>query len=253
MKLFLTGAAEELTGLPPGLGCAPVGFPAGAFLPPGREGALVLGGSPEAGRAAFLASECRRRGFSALVAEAGSPSALEVMRFCDALLQQGVTPILPEESWVPGCGGAMLISTAVSGGSLEERLLEALDRCPDLALDLERLRRRFPLPCPDGQGEPISREELEALLRRGAETQFSRELMCRAFPAAEGEDGAFILFDDRETLREKVRLAASLGVRRGFLLLGEWSAEDASAALEAAEGQEKARPSLDDRASGKTQ
>jgi hypothetical protein len=176
-----------------------------------------------------------------------------LLRFCDALLRRGISPILPEENWVPGCGGAMLVSTALSGGSLEERLRQALKRCPDLALDLERLRRRFPLPCPDGQGEPISREELEALLRRGAETQFSRELMCRAFPVAEGEDSAYILYDDRGTLREKVRLAASLGVRRGFLLLGEGSAEDASAALEAAEGQEKARPSLDDRASGKTQ
>ena len=45
----------------------------------------------------------------------------------------------------------------------------------------------------------------------------------------------FILYDDRETLCKKVHLAASLGVRRGFLLYPEWSAEDASAAAEAAE------------------
>jgi hypothetical protein len=239
MILYLTGAAEELTGLPPGLGLAPVGFPDGVSLPPGREGALVLGERPEAGRAGSLASRCRRQGFSALVSEGGSPSPLELLRFCDALLRRGISPILPEENWVPGCGGAMLVSTALSGGSLEERLRQALKRCPDLALDLERLRRRFPLPCPDGQGEPISREELEGYLRRGAKAQFSRELMCKAFPLEDGEDSAFVLFDDRETLTEKVRLAEALGVGRGFLLLGEWSAEDAAAALEAAEEQGK--------------
>ncbi len=233
MVLHLTGTAEELGELPPGLGFALVGPGAGAPLPSGREGVWLPGEGPEAGRAAALASECRRRGFSALVSEGGSPSALEVLRFCDALLRRGIAPILPEESWVPGCGGALLISSAVSGGTLEERLRGALAKSPDLALDLERLCHRFPLPCPDGQGERISGEELEKLLRRGAAVQFSRELMCKAFPLEDGEESRFILFDDRETLVEKVCLAASLGVGRGFLLLGEWSEEDASAAAEA--------------------
>ena len=238
MVLHLTGTAEELRELPPGLGFALIGPASDAPLPSGREGVWLPGERPESGRAGALASECRRRGFSALAAEGGSPSALEALRFCDALLRRGIAPILPEESWVPGCGGALLISSAVSGGSLEERLRGALAKCPDLALDLERLCRRFPLPCPDGQGEPISREELEGYLRRGAAVQFSRELMCKAFPLEDGEKSQYILFDDRETLAEKVRLAASRGVGRGFLLLGEWSAEDAAAAA-AALGQGK--------------
>ena len=238
MVLYLTGAAEELRELLPGLGFALIGPISDAPLPSGRESVWLPGERPSAGRAGALAAECRRQGFSALIAEGGRSSPLEILRFCDALLRRGITPILPEESWVPGCGGTMLISSAVSGGSLEERLREALAKCPDLALDLERLRHRFPLPCPDGQGEPISQEALDGYLRRGAAVQFSRELMCKAFPVADGENSAFILFDDRETLAEKVRLAEALGVGRGFLLLGEWSAEDA-AALETAEGQGK--------------
>lgn len=233
MLLYLTGTAEELRELPPGLGFALIGPVSDAPLPAGREGVWLPGEGPEAGRAGILASECRRRSCSALLSEGGSPSALEALRFCDALLRRGIAPILPEESWVPGCGGALLISSAVSGGTLEERLCQALAKCPDLALDLEKLCHRFPLPCPDGQGERISGEELDRLLRRGAAVQFSRDLMCKAFPLEDGDKSQFILFDDRETLAEKVRLAETLGVRRGFLLLGEWSAEDASAAAEA--------------------
>ena len=57
--------------------------------------------------------------------------------------------------------------------------------------------------------------------------------MCKAMHAEIRGQTRFILFDDRETLCEKVRLAASLGVGRGFLLYPEWSAEDASAAADA--------------------
>ena len=237
MQIYLTGGASELPALPPGLGCAladpdPEGNAVPAF--PGRERVLLLGGVLRPERAAAFAGACRRQGFSAVLADFDRPSALNVLRFCDALLRQGVRPILPEESWVSGCGAELLISSAVSGGTLEERLREALERCPALCLDLERLRHRFHLPCPDGQGEPIPPEVLEAHLSKGGEGGFSRELMCRALPLEEGDESGFILYDDRETLCEKVRLAASLGVRRGFVLWPEWGVEDAAAALEAA-------------------
>lgn len=242
MRLYLTGAEGELPHLPPGLGYALVdpcfGASPDAALR-GREGVLLLGGGLEPERTSAAARECRRRGIRAVAAGFGRSSALDTLRFCDAMLRQGITPILPEENWVSGCGGERLISTAVSGGTLEERLRETLQQSPDLALDLERLRHRFPLPCPEGRGTPIPPEELEARLSGGAPSAFSRELLCRAMPLDEGEASCFILYDDRETLCEKVRLAAALGVRRGFLLYPEWSPEDAAAALEAAEGQGK--------------
>ena len=156
-----------------------------------------------------------------------------ILSFCDALLRLGLQPILTEYAWQSGCGGEMLISSALSGGDLRTRLEEALGRSGGLCLDLERLCRSFPLPCPDGEGDELSPRALAGYLRQGAKPSFSEELMCKAFTAKVGGEMRFILFDDRETLCRKVKLASSLGVRRCFLLYPEWSAEDARAAADA--------------------
>ena len=55
---------------------------------------------------------------------------------------------------------AVLTCTAISGGTLRTRLEEAAGTfgIQRLALDLQRLRMSFPLPCPTGEGEPLSGE-----------------------------------------------------------------------------------------------
>jgi hypothetical protein len=194
---------------------------------------MLLGGDLSARRTGQIGEECARRGLHAVLAGFGHSPALETARFCDALLRLGLRPILTEYAWQAGCGGEMLISSALSGGDLRTRLEEALGRSGGLCLDLERLCRSFPLPCPDGEGDELSPRALAGYLRQGAKPSFSEELMCKAFTAKVGGETRFILFDDRETLCRKVKLASSLGVRRCFLLYPEWSAEDARAAADA--------------------
>ncbi len=207
-------------------------FPAG--LPEAPEGVMLLGGDLTARRTGEIAEECARRRLTAVLAGYGRSPTLETARFCDGLLRLGLRPILTENAWQAGCGAEMLISSALSGGDLRSRIEEAKSRCGDLCLDLERLCRSFPLPCPDGEGEELSPQALAGFLRRGAKPVLSEELGCKAFTAQVKGETRFVLFDDRETLCKKARLAASLGVRRGFLLYPEWSAEDASAAADAA-------------------
>jgi hypothetical protein len=234
MLLYLAAETAEMPALEAGLRAACVDYhfsrPFPAALPAKRDGVMLLGGDIDARRAAEIAEECRRRELTAVLAGFGYCPALETARFCDGLLRRGITPILTERAWRSGCGAELMISTALSGGDLRSRLEEALERCPQLCLDLEKLCRSFPLPCPDGEGEPLSRQALLACLRRGAKPAFSEELMCKAFHAELKGEMRFILFDDRETLCKKTRLAASLGIGRGFLLYPEWSAEDAFAA-----------------------
>ncbi len=240
MQIYLAAEAAELPVTDPRLRVACVDyhfarpFPAG--LPVQREGAMLMGGDVDARRVPEIASECRRRELRAVLTGFGGSPALETARFCDGLLRQGLQPILTESAWRAGCGAEELISTALSGGDLRSRLEEARARCPQLCLDLERLCRSFPLPCPDGEGDPLPRQTLTWLLRRGAKPSFSEELMCKAFHAEIKGETRFILFDDRETLCRKAVLAASLGIGRVFLLYPEWSAEDALAAAEAAAG-----------------
>ena len=238
MLIYLAGETAELAEMPEGVlpACVDYRFdrPFRGELPPRSGGAMLVGGDLLRSSAGEVAAECRRRELTAVAAGFGRVSPLEALRFCDGLLRRGLTPILTENAWQSGCGGEMLISTAISGGDLRARILEALRRCPFLCLDAERICRSFPLPCPDGEGEPLGRRALEGLLRRGASPQFSPELMCKAFTAEIGGETRMVLFDDRETLVKKAALAAELGVGRFFLLYPEWSAADAAAAEEAA-------------------
>ena len=118
----------------------------------------------------------------------------------------------------------VLISTALSGGTLRQRLEEAAavyggDR---LALDLQRLRMDFPLPCPSGEGRPLTGAELEGLLEKREPSLFySGDLCAKYFTYTENGAGHFVLFDDAGTLSRKIRAGQELGIPFGLLQFPE--------------------------------
>ena len=235
MRIYLCASSDERPRTDPRLLAACVDYRFDKPFPSGRspfpDGVMLLGGDLRSDRTGEIGAECRRRGFSAVLAGFGAAPGVEVFRFCDGILRQGLTPILTESAWRAGCGAELMISSAVTGGELRSRLDEARERCPDLCLDLERLRHSFSFPSPDGDGRLLSGKELSSLLRRGTEVRFSEELVCKAFTIEENGKTRFVLFDDGETLARKVRLAAEMGVGRCFLLYPEWKAEEAASAL----------------------
>ena len=100
----------------------------------------------------------------------------------------------------------------------------AVNRCgPErLALDLERVQMDFPLPCPTGCGTPLTHGELLSLRTRyPSSVYYSRELMAKYFTYTAEGGTHFVLFDDVETLRRKVRLAQELGIQKAFLMYPE--------------------------------
>lgn len=241
MKLYLAGETRELLAAGTELlgACVDYAFdrPFPTDLPPMPGGAMLLGGALSARRAGEIAEECRARDLTAALAGFGDATPLEALRFCDALLRRSVIPILTESAWQPGCGGERLLSTAMAAGDLGARLEKAQRESPDLCLDVEKLCRAYPLIGESGEGAPLSPRELNALLGRGAKPEFSRELMCKVLHTEFRGEPRRVLFDDGETLREKLKLAASLGVKRAFLLYPEWSAREAAAAREALSGK----------------
>lgn len=127
---------------------------------------------------------------------------------------------------LPAEGAILLVGTGLSGGSLRTLLEETACRygAERLALDLERVMMDFPLPCPSGCGTPLTREELLALREKHpSSVYFSRELMAKYFTYSAGSGTHFVLFDDAETLRQKVRLAQGLGIQTAFLMFPEIS------------------------------
>ena len=108
--------------------------------------------------------------------------------------------LLLPESWAhlfPQAG--LLISSAMSGGDLRQRFREAAEH-RQCWLQLQPMAVVFTLPCPDGQGSPVS--ELPKSVGF-----YSEALGCRYVHTPQ----QVILFDTEETLEQKIRLAQECG------------------------------------------
>ena len=195
-----------------------------------RGGVLVLSDGPGAltGPADRLAltiiKECLRRGGRGLLldfdARDGGRGEL-IVRLARLLRGQGITLFVPEYYASAAPEGRVLISSALSGGTLEDRLAEALARFgPDrTVLALERAAEEFSLPAPDGCGTPLSDARLREMREGLRPSVWFSEPLCARYFTRQTETGEvrFVLFDDGETLRRKVERARRVGLRR-FLL-----------------------------------
>ena len=114
-----------------------------------------------------------------------------------------------------------LIPSALSGGSLQQRLQEAVERfgAARVALAVERVAEDFFLPSPTGQGMPLTREELrQRLEERAPSVFFSSELCAHYFTYMSRQNGAhFVLFDDAGSIRKKLQVARNLGISSAVL------------------------------------
>lgn len=118
----------------------------------------------------------------------------------------------------------VLLSTALSGGTLSGRIRSALERWgrERLVLAVERMGEDFALPAPEGQGRHLgSMAARELGRRRGEREHRSRELCASYFTYEEGERTHLVLYDTDADVLEKLRLARGLGVERFLLALRE--------------------------------
>lgn len=103
----------------------------------------------------------------------------------------------------------LIIPSSMSGGDLRQRFRQLRGR--RCWLQLEPMRLAFSLPCPDGQGVPVSGLP-------GKEGFYSEALGCRYVHSP----GQVILFDTAETLEQKILLAKDCGFQ-GFFQVPETS------------------------------
>ena len=117
---------------------------------------------------------------------------------------------------------AVVVGTALSGGDLRGRLEACTGRwgAERLAVRVERTRMNFPIPCPTGEGRPLTQEQLHALAR-GRSIFFSEPLCARYFTCSAGGAPHFVLFDDADTIRCKLAVAAELGIGTALLDYGQ--------------------------------
>lgn len=174
--------------------------------------------------------ECSARGFRGVICDfEGRPMPLlerALTQLDEALAHKGLTLHVPEAYGTCTQKARVLISSALSGGSLVQRLEEGILRFggPErITLALRRVAEDFFLPSPTGSGRAMSREELaQQLSERSPSVFFSNELCARYFTYMSRESGAhFILFDDAMSVRRKLRVARSLGINRAVAALPE--------------------------------
>ena len=172
--------------------------------------------------------ECGNRGYGGVVADFEQPPSPDRTAFLEAL--GNVLGRNNKRLYVPEAYGqrvpqaAVMVCTALSGGSLRQRLEECARMYgrQRLALDLQRLRMSFPLPCPTGEGTPMEAGELSELLERRNPTVFySGDLCARYFTITENNESRFVLYDDAGTLRRKIQLGQDIGAGAGFLMYPE--------------------------------
>ena len=168
--------------------------------------------------------ECAARGFGGVICAFDRKLPLlsaVVEQLGPMLVRQGRSFYVSEPYGRCTATGRVLIPTALSGGSLRQRLGEAAERygAGRVALAVGRTAADFFLPSPDGQGRPLTREELKARLEeRSPSVFFSDELCARYFTYMNRQSGAhFVLFDDAGSIRKKLRLAEALGIDRALL------------------------------------
>ena len=156
------------------------------------------------------------------------------------LRETGRTLYIPQLYANAAPDAVMLICTAVSGGNFREYLEEEIGRrgAGRCALDIQRLRMDFTLPAPMGEGKALSAAEFAAL-SEGKAVFFSPDLCARYFTAtrfheakngrAQSGEAHFILFDDADTLNQKIRIGEELGLGTAFF---QWpEVEDLSTEL----------------------
>jgi len=117
---------------------------------------------------------------------------------------------------------SILVCTALSGGSLHQVLEEACTQygAERIVLDLQRLAMGFSLPCPSGEGQWMTLQELRQTMS-GRAVFFSEELCTRYFTVHRGGHTQFILFDDARTLQRKWQLGQQLGIKDALVMLPE--------------------------------
>lgn len=172
--------------------------------------------------------ECGNRGYGGVFADFEQQESADRTAFLNALgrilARNGKGLFVPEVYGGKTAQASVLICTALSGGNLYQRLEEGQRQFGRgrVAMDLQRLRMSFPLPCPSGEGEPLSREKLaEMLERKGGSVFYSNDLCTKYFTFTDNGESRFVLFDDGDTLRRKLRIGQDLGIAAGFLMYPE--------------------------------
>ena len=202
------------------------GVPRGGYLLADDRALDVRGEGAAVARE--IVRECSSRGFRGVIlrlcARPGRLAGQIVGELAPLLSQRGLPLLVPEEYARYAPSARVLVSSAVTAGSLRRRLQDACAAYgrERVVLAAEVLAVDLTVSAPAGQGTDLTARELEHLRTRYAPAVFFSDALCaRYFTYLSRKSGAhYVLFDDADTLRQKLRTARTLGVDTAVL---NWS------------------------------
>lgn len=168
--------------------------------------------------------ECKARGASGFCANWGHPPTEQMQSLTaalgKALAGQGFTLWVPE-AYGSCCPTAkVLISSALSGGTLRQRLMDAIEQFGShrVIIAVERMSADFSLPAREGQSTHLSPEALQALREQTRPSvYYSSEFCANYFTYSQENQVHLVLFDTGGSIRRKLLLAKELGIPSAIL------------------------------------
>jgi len=176
---------------------------------------------------AAVLRECSRRNYGGVFLNFAAPVRHDLLQFAtqldEVLYKNGKKLYLPE-GYVSSCPKAfLLVDTALSGGNLSEHLKQAAEKRKNLsALYMERIQMDFCLPARKGTGVTLANSAFTTLLdEKSPSIYFSPDLCARYFTYQKGSETHFVLFDDAETLKRKLKLGSEYGYSAAIFMWSE--------------------------------
>ncbi len=210
-------------------------YRAGGMVPP-RGGLMAIdstgfsGGGEPSKFCQEVLRECTARNFRGVVCNFDERrlGVLErvVAQLGDSFSRRNLTLYVPEQYGHCTSYARVMISSALSGGSLQLRLEEAEAKFHGrVVLAVERLCEDFMLPSLSGGGIPLSPTQLASLIDRLRPSVFYSAQLCARYFTYMAQDGTvhFVLFDDKDTITRKIQRAGEIGA---VAVMAGWSEID---------------------------
>ncbi len=169
-----------------------------------------------------LLRECRGRGYSGVVLSLSARPTQPLVSFCElasqALSQEGIDLYLPLTFASFTDKSRLLVPARILSSGFSSGLNRLCSRYGPgrLALELERVYIDYTLPLKSGMGTELSEQACRELAGSG-HIFTSSELVCRYVSCIHRNRVHLVMWDDAETLREKLNIAQRMDIAAAFL------------------------------------
>ncbi|MFI3250604.1 MAG: hypothetical protein R3Y07_06550 [Eubacteriales bacterium] len=171
--------------------------------------------------------EVDRRNYQGVICQfqgTTNPTLQEVVSYLEKQLPEGDLTV--SENYGSATKTAqVLLSSAISGGTLYHRMEGGVTRFgrERVLMQMDCIAEDLYIPSPTGNGTTLPYEEVDILRRKvGGTVFFSKELCARYFTYQNHETGLhFVLFDDSDTISEKIKYVEEWNLAGGLLHYSE--------------------------------